>query len=85
MDWPVRQKDAIRACDAYGFDYILIETVGVGQSELDIMKVADTTSVVLTPNSGDVLQVFKAGIMEIADLFILNKADIPGVKKLNVS
>lgn len=75
-------KDAIRACDAYGFDYILIETVGVGQSELDIMKVADTTSVVLTPNSGDVLQVFKAGIMEIADLFILNKADIPGVKKL---
>lgn len=73
-------KDAIRACDAYGFDYILIETVGVGQSELDIMKVADTTSVVLTPNSGDVLQVFKAGIMEIADLFILNKADIPGVK-----
>ncbi len=75
-------KDAIRACDAYGFDYILIETVGVGQSELDIMKVADTTAVVLTPNSGDVLQVFKAGIMEIADLFILNKADIPGVKKL---
>lgn len=75
-------KDAIRACDAYGFDYIIVETVGVGQSELDIMKVADTTAVMLTPNSGDILQIFKAGIMEIADLFILNKADLPGVKKL---
>ncbi|MDV2583127.1 methylmalonyl Co-A mutase-associated GTPase MeaB [Alkalibacillus haloalkaliphilus] len=75
-------KDAIRACDAYGFDYIIVETVGVGQSELDIMKVADTTAVILTPNSGDILQVFKAGIMEIADLFILNKADLPGVRKL---
>lgn len=75
-------KDAIRACNAYGFDYIIIETVGVGQSELDIMKIADTTAVVLTPNSGDILQVFKAGIMEIADLFILNKADLPGIKKL---
>ncbi|PKR77717.1 methylmalonyl Co-A mutase-associated GTPase MeaB [Halalkalibacillus sediminis] len=75
-------KDAIRACNAYGFDYIFIETVGVGQSELDIMKVADTTAVVLTPNSGDIIQVFKAGIMEIADLFVLNKADLPGVNKL---
>ncbi|MGM8214977.1 methylmalonyl Co-A mutase-associated GTPase MeaB [Bacillaceae bacterium W0354] len=75
-------KDAIRACDAYGFDYIIVETVGVGQSELDIMKVADTTAVVLTPNSGDILQVYKAGIMEIADLFILNKADLPGIRKL---
>ncbi|WP_411954095.1 methylmalonyl Co-A mutase-associated GTPase MeaB [Alkalibacillus sp. S2W] len=75
-------KDAIRACDAYGFDYIFVETVGVGQSELDIMKVVDTTAVVLTPNSGDVMQVFKAGIMEIADLFIINKADLPGVRQL---
>ncbi|MYL54585.1 methylmalonyl Co-A mutase-associated GTPase MeaB [Pontibacillus yanchengensis] len=75
-------KDTIRVCDAYGFDVILVETVGVGQSELDIMKVVDTTSVVLTPNSGDVLQIFKAGIMEIADLFIINKADLPGVRKL---
>jgi LAO/AO transport system kinase len=75
-------KDAIRVCDAYGFDCVLIETVGVGQSELDIMKVADTTAVVLTPNSGDVLQIFKAGIMEIADLFVINKADLDGVKKL---
>ncbi|MEC5424438.1 methylmalonyl Co-A mutase-associated GTPase MeaB [Virgibacillus sp. C22-A2] len=75
-------KDAIRICDAYGFDVIIVETVGVGQSELDIMKIVDTTAVVLTPNSGDVLQIFKAGIMEIADLFIINKADLHGVGKL---
>ncbi|WP_226581465.1 methylmalonyl Co-A mutase-associated GTPase MeaB [Halobacillus litoralis] len=75
-------KDSIRVCDAYGFDVVLVETVGVGQSELDIMKVVDTTGLVLTPNSGDVLQIFKAGIMEIADLFIINKADLPGVGKL---
>src|SRR5690625_3414415 len=75
-------KDVVRVCDAYGFDVIIIETVGVGQSELDLMKIADSTAVVLTPNSGDVLQVFKAGIMEIADLFIINKSDLPGVGKL---
>ncbi|WP_261131118.1 methylmalonyl Co-A mutase-associated GTPase MeaB [Bacillus sp. Marseille-Q3570] len=75
-------KETVRVMDAYGFDVILVETVGVGQSELDIMKVADTTAVVLNPGSGDVVQVFKAGIMEIADLFIINKADLPGVSKL---
>ncbi|HLS20241.1 MAG TPA: methylmalonyl Co-A mutase-associated GTPase MeaB [Bacillota bacterium] len=75
-------KDVLRICDAYGFDVIIVETVGVGQSELDIMKIADTTAVVLTPNSGDVLQVFKAGIMEIADLFVINKSDLQGVGKL---
>lgn len=75
-------KDSIRVCDAYGFDVVLVETVGVGQSELDIMKVVDTTGLVMTPNSGDVLQIFKAGIMEIADVFIINKADLPGVRKL---
>ena len=75
-------KDSIRVCDAYGFDVVLVETVGVGQSELDIMKVVDTTGLVMTPNSGDVLQIFKAGIMEIADIFIINKADLPGVRKL---
>ncbi|MBC5635606.1 methylmalonyl Co-A mutase-associated GTPase MeaB [Ornithinibacillus sp. BX22] len=75
-------KDALRLCDAFGFDVIIVETVGVGQSELDIMKIVDTTALVLTPNSGDVLQIFKAGIMEIADLFIINKADLPGVGKL---
>lgn len=76
-------KDAVRLLDAFGFDVILIETVGVGQSELDIMKIADSTAVVLTPGAGDVVQVFKAGIMEIADLFIINKADQPGVGQLN--
>ena len=75
-------KDAVRICDAFGFDVIIVETVGVGQSELDIMKIVDTTAVVLTPNSGDVLQIFKAGIMEIADLFVINKADLHGVGKL---
>lgn len=75
-------KDAVRICDAYGFDVVLVETVGVGQSELDIMKIVDTTALVLTPNSGDVLQIFKAGIMEIADLFVINKADLPGYGKL---
>lgn len=75
-------KDAIRICDAFGFDVVIVETVGVGQSELDIMKVVDTTALVLTPNSGDVLQIFKAGIMEIADLFVINKGDLPGYGKL---
>ncbi|MGY0691160.1 methylmalonyl Co-A mutase-associated GTPase MeaB [Virgibacillus sp. FSP13] len=75
-------KDAVRTCDAYGFDVVIVETVGVGQSELDIMKIVDTTALVLTPNSGDVLQIFKAGIMEIADLFVINKADLPGYGKL---
>lgn len=75
-------KEAVRLIDAFGFDVILIETVGVGQSELDIMKIADTTALVLNPGSGDVVQVFKAGIMEIADIFVINKADYPGVGKL---
>jgi LAO/AO transport system kinase len=75
-------KEAVKVMDAYGFDVIIIETVGVGQSELDIMKIADTTAVILNPGSGDVVQVFKAGIMEIADLFVINKADLPGVPKL---
>jgi LAO/AO transport system kinase len=75
-------KETVRLMDAYGFDVILIETVGVGQSELDIMKIADTTAVVLNPGSGDIVQIFKAGIMEIADLYCINKADLPGVPKL---
>lgn len=65
--------------DAAGFDYVFLETVGVGQSELDIVEAADTTIVVLTPESGDSVQAMKAGLMEIADLFVLNKADRPGV------
>ncbi len=68
--------------DAYGFDRILLETVGVGQSELDIARVADTTVVVLVPESGDSIQTLKAGLMEIADLFVVNKSDRPGADRL---
>jgi LAO/AO transport system kinase len=68
--------------DAAGFDRLLIETVGVGQSELDVAKMADSTVVVLVPESGDGIQTLKSGIMEIADLFVINKADRPGAEKL---
>jgi LAO/AO transport system kinase len=68
--------------DAAGFDRILIETVGVGQSELDVAKMADSTVLVLVPESGDGIQTLKSGVMEIADLFVVNKADRPGADKL---
>lgn len=68
--------------DAYGFDRIIIETVGVGQSELDIARTADSTVVVLVPESGDSIQTLKAGVMEIADIFVVNKADRPGADRL---
>lgn len=70
--------DASDVLDAAGYDIIILETVGVGQSELDIAKAADTTIVVLVPESGDSVQAMKAGLMEIADIFILNKSDRPG-------
>lgn len=70
--------DASDVLDAAGFDLIILETVGVGQSELDIAQAADTTVVVLVPESGDSVQAMKAGLMEIADLFVLNKSDRPG-------
>jgi LAO/AO transport system kinase len=73
---------ALALLDAYGFDDIFIETVGVGQSEIDIVKAADTTVLVLTPGQGDSVQAFKAGIMEIADVFVINKADLPGASRL---
>lgn len=69
--------DAADIFDAAGFDYIIFETVGVGQSELDIAQAADTTIVVLVPESGDSVQAMKAGLMEIADFFVLNKSDRP--------
>lgn len=72
--------DAADVLDAAGFDYIILETVGVGQSELDIMKAADTTAVILVPESGDAVQAMKAGLMEIADFFIVNKSDRPGAE-----
>jgi LAO/AO transport system kinase len=68
--------------DAFGFDRILIETVGVGQSELDIARLADTSVVALVPESGDSIQTLKAGLMEIADVFVINKADRPGADRL---
>lgn len=68
--------------DAAGFDRVLVETVGVGQSELSIMEVADTVIVVLTPESGDVVQTMKAGLLEIGDLFVVNKADRPGAERM---
>jgi LAO/AO transport system kinase len=64
--------------DAFGFDLVLIETVGVGQSELDVANSADTTVVVVVPESGDAVQAMKAGLMEIADVLVVNKADREG-------
>ena len=63
---------------AFGFDYIIIETVGVGQSEVEIAGIADTTVVTLVPESGDEVQTIKSGIMEIADIFVVNKSDREG-------
>src|SRR5579864_961679 len=71
-------REAIRLLGAFGFDQVVVETVGVGQSELEVAAVADTTVVVLTPNQGDGVQMIKAGILEIADVFVVNKADIEG-------
>jgi LAO/AO transport system kinase len=71
-----------RAFDLCGFDILLIETVGVGQTELDILHVADEICVVLVPESGDSIQAMKAGLMEIADVFVVNKADRPGADSL---
>ena len=68
--------------DAFGFDRILIETVGVGQTELDIAATAETTVLVLVPESGDGIQTLKAGVMEVAELYVINKSDRPGADKL---
>ena len=68
--------------DAFGFDVTLIETVGVGQVELDIIDTCDVVVVVIVPESGDAVQMLKAGLMEIADIFCLNKADRPGAERL---
>ncbi|SES93657.1 LAO/AO transport system kinase [Natronincola peptidivorans] len=72
---------AVKILDAYGLDYILIETVGVGQSEVDIVKAADTVVMVMVPGLGDDIQAIKAGIMEIGDVFIINKADREGADR----
>ncbi|HUF29863.1 MAG TPA: methylmalonyl Co-A mutase-associated GTPase MeaB [Gemmatimonadaceae bacterium] len=75
-------REVADVLDAYGFDRIIIETVGVGQSELDVSRTADTTTVVLVPESGDSIQTLKAGLMEIADLYVVNKADRAGADRL---
>ena len=72
-------RDAIRVLDAAGFDRILVETVGAGQSEVDIVRAAYTTVVIEAPGLGDDVQAIKAGILEIADVLVVNKADRPGV------
>lgn len=76
--------DAVKLMDAFGMDVIIVETVGVGQSEVDIVKTADTTMVVVIPGMGDDIQAIKAGILEIGDLFTINKADREGTDKLNI-
>ncbi|MDT8902292.1 methylmalonyl Co-A mutase-associated GTPase MeaB [Anaeroselena agilis] len=77
-----KTADAVKILDAFGKDIIFIETVGVGQSEVDIIKAADTTVVVLVPGLGDDIQAIKAGILEIGDVFAINKADREGAERL---
>jgi LAO/AO transport system kinase len=67
---------------AFGFDEVLVETVGAGQSELEVRNLVDTTVVVVTPGTGDDIQLDKSGILEIADIFVVNKADLPGADRL---
>jgi LAO/AO transport system kinase len=74
--------DVLKLMAAAGYEWLLIETVGVGQTELDVMRLADTTVVVLVPESGDAIQAMKAGLMEAADVFVVNKADRAGAPAL---
>ena len=74
-------REAVRLLAAYGFDLVILETVGVGQSELEVAGIADTTLLVLAPGLGDGVQMIKAGIMEIADIYVVNKADQPGYER----
>jgi LAO/AO transport system kinase len=76
-------NDAIDLMDAAGYDPILVETVGVGQDEIDVVKTADCVAVVLVPGMGDDIQAIKAGILEIADIFVINKSDHPGADRLH--
>jgi LAO/AO transport system kinase len=75
-------RNVARLLDAFGKDFIVVETVGVGQTELDVMRVADTTVVVLVPEAGDTVQTMKAGLLEIADTFVVNKADREGALRI---
>ena len=75
-------REVAHVLDAFGLDVVIVETVGVGQTELDIMGLAHTTVVVLVPEAGDTIQVMKAGLLEIADVFVVNKADRDGARRL---
>lgn len=75
-------RNVVQLLDAFGKDFILVETVGVGQTELDVMRVAHTTVVVLVPEAGDAVQTMKAGLLEIADVFVVNKADREGAMRI---
>lgn len=75
-------REVVHVLDAFGHDVVIVETVGVGQTELDIMGLAHTTVVVLVPEAGDTIQVMKAGLLEIADVFVVNKADRDGARRL---
>jgi len=77
-----RSMQVLSVMEGFGFGVLLLETVGVGQSELDIAALADHTVLVLTPAGGDGVQAFKAGIMEVADILVVNKADLPGADRL---
>lgn len=79
---PTATRNVMKLLDAFGKEIIFVETVGVGQTELDIMETVDTTIVSLVPEAGDTIQTMKAGLMEIADIFVVNKADRPGASKL---
>jgi LAO/AO transport system kinase len=79
---PLAAKDVLKLMDAAGKDIILVETVGVGQTELDIVETTDTTVVLLVPEAGDAVQTLKAGLMEVADIFVVNKADREGADRL---
>ena len=78
-------KGVVRLLEASGKDVALVETVGVGQTELDVMGVADTVVVALVPEAGDAIQTLKAGLMEIADVFVVNKADRPGAQQMTAN
>ena len=74
-------SDAVTAFDAFGMDRVIIETVGAGQNEIDVVRAADTVAVLVPPGSGDTVQTLKAGILEIADIFVVNKADLDGADR----
>ncbi len=79
---PSTTPNVVKLMDAFGMDFTLVETVGVGQTELEVMETADTTVLVLVPEAGDTIQTMKAGIFEIADIFVVNKADRPGANDM---